>query len=60
MKAGATAGAEKPMIKLCVSIEPASAAGSERRGTLIIQVGVLRLGRCITVVPPQHWLCLGS
>ena len=39
MKAGATPGAEKPMVKLRLSIEPASAAGSERRGTLVIQVG---------------------
>ena len=60
MKAGSTPGAEKPMVKLRLSIEPASAAGSERRGTLAIQVGVLRLGHCIVTVLPQHWACPGS
>ena len=52
MKAGSTPGAEKPMVKLRLSIEPASAADSERRGTLVIQVRVFRLSRCILVVPP--------
>ena len=44
MKAGSSPGAEKPMVKLRLSIEPASEAGSERRGTLVVQVGVLCLG----------------
>ncbi len=57
LKAGSSAGAEKPMIKLRLGIEPASAAGSERRGTLVIQVGVFCLSRCTLVVPPQHWAC---
>ena len=34
------AGCEKPMVKLRLNIEPASAAACERRGTLVIQVGV--------------------
>ena len=57
MKAGSPPGAEKPMVKLRLSIEP---AGSERRGTLVIQVGVLHLGRCILIVLPQHCACQGS
>ena len=45
----------KPMVQLRVSIEPASAAGRERRGDLVIQVGVFCLSRCILVVSPESW-----
>ena len=48
------------MVSLRLSIEPASAAGCERRGTLVIQVGVYCLNRCMLGVPPRYGACQGS
>ena len=48
-------GRSKPMVKLRLNIEPASAAGCEQRGTLVIQVGVFCVNRCILVVSLQLW-----